>query len=425
MNENPINIRPATPLGESRRTINKFLLRQALGSIIEVRPGNPEYLKFARALAPLEVPLGQDRHTGDNVIWMPGNESNGFLMVLGASGSGKTETLKTVGHAIAAHAIPILVLDFHGDVIFPGLNSVLISSGTASTVGINPMELDWQGNAEVGFVDQIHALVDTIARAVPIKHRQINLLTDAFAEAYRLAGFHPDYPDTWRRPPPTFASVVQVLMSWRLSPEHKHQKERISSCIDAIRSDFRHEAFNRYQNLSIDALLRYNVRADLSKLPDSVRFIVADTLLRRVFRAMRLGGPVPVSADDAERFRLFIMIDEAKLLSMGKGDVDDSRQVLNILMTEGRKFGIGLIVASQMADHFGKEARGSAATWLVMKPMDMAEAKRNAPNVMVPPDAVMQLQGRGDAFLRTSSMPGVRRIQVRALPVVSEEMCAK
>lgn len=425
MNENPVDCRCAIPLGASRRTINKILLKQALGSILEVRPGNPEYLKFARALLPLEVPLGENHQTGDNVVWMPGNESNGFLMVLGASGSGKTETLKTVGHAIAAHAIPILVLDFHGDVVFPGVNSVLISSGTASTVGINPMELDWQGISEVGFEDQIHALLETITRAVPIKHRQSTLLAEAFTEAYRQAGFHPEYPDTWRLPPPTFSSVVNVLMHWRLSPERKHEKERIASCIDAIRGDFRHVAFNRYQNLSIDDLLRFNIRADLSKLPDAVRFIVADTLLRRVFRAMRLRGPVPVGADDAERFRLFIMIDEAKLLSMGKGDVDDSRQILNILMTEGRKFGIGLIVASQMADHFGNEARGSAATWLVMKPMDMAEAKRNAPNVMVAPDVVMQLQGRGDAFLRTSSMPGVRRIQVRALPAAREEMYAK
>lgn len=424
MNENLTDNRRAIPLGELRRTINKILLRQAIWTVMELRPGHPEYVKFANDLAPLEISLGEDRETGRPIVWEPGKESNGFLMVLGASGSGKTETLKAVGHAIAMHAVPLLVLDFHGDVDFPGVNSVLISSGTSSTTGVNPMELDWTDNEEVGFDDQVVTLVEMIMRAVPIKHRQRNILIEAFTEAYRLTGFHPDYPNTWRRPPPTLASVIQVLVSWSGSPDHKHQRERIASCIDAILCDFRHEVFNRYQNLSLDTLLHCNVRADLSRLPESVRYIVAETLLRRVFRALRLKGPIPVDADDAQRFRLFIMIDEAKLLSMGKGDVDDSKQILNILMTEGRKYGIGLIVASQMADHFGKEARGSAATWLVMKPMDMAEAKKNAPNVLVSPDAVMALQGKGDAFLRTSSVPGVRRIQVQALPIAQDRAAA-
>lgn len=398
-----------------RRRVMASLHRLALKEVNGIYPGDPRYLDLAHSFSPLRIPLGDEKENGSEIIWQPGSEGNGLCMVLGASGSGKTEALKTLGSGIVERGYPVLVLDFHGDVVFPGLNSVLISSGASSFVGVNPMEIDWQGNGDVGFADQVDTLVEMIMRAVPIKHRQKNVLIDAFTEAYLRAGFHPEFPETWRRRPPALASVLQVLTMWRSSPDRKPERERISGCMDAIRSDFRHEVFNRQQNLSMEALLSYNVRVDLSKLPASVRYIVAETLLWRVFRALRLRGPIPFGADDPQRFCLFIMIDEAKLLSMGRGDVNGSNQILNVLMTEGRKYGIGLIVASQMAEHFGNEARASAGTWLVMKPMDMAEAKKNALNVLVPPEAVFGLQGKGDAFLRVGSVPGVRRIQVKAL----------
>ena len=88
-----------------------------------------------------EPPQNPGRFKQD-LAWLPGKQSNGFFLILGASGSGKTETLKVLGKGISEFGTPVLVLDFHGDVKFPGLESVLLSSGTSSTVGLNPMELD-------------------------------------------------------------------------------------------------------------------------------------------------------------------------------------------------------------------------------------------------------------------------------------------
>jgi hypothetical protein len=55
---------------------------------------------------------------------------------------------------------------------------------------------------------------------------------------------------------------------------------------------------------------------------------------------------------------------------------DAPDRILNLLFTEARKFGLGMILASQMSDHFGSEVKANAASWLVLKPMDMKEAKR-------------------------------------------------
>lgn len=43
------------------------------------------------------------------------------------------------------------------------------------------------------------------------------------------------------------------------------------------------------------------------------------------------------------------------------------------------------------------------------------EAKKNAPNVQMDPEALTSLKGRGDGYLRDRSSPRARRIQVRPL----------
>lgn len=365
----------------------------------------------------LSVALGSEHASSTAVNWQPGKQSNGFFLILGASGSGKTESLKVLGTPIAQAGIPVLVFDFHGDVILPGVPSVLLSSGSASTMGLNPMELDITSAEESGLYDQRAALRNMIQRAVPaIGHRQSSILRDAFDDAYTRAGIQDNDPKTWSRPAPTFGDVLEILDNWSQDDQRRSQRAAIEGCIAAIRELFDHPIFQRADHLSVESMLSGSVRLDLSKLPDQIRFVATETLLRKLFRILRLRGPIPVQpADDRERFRLFVVIDEAKILSLGGGDRDRSDNILNELITEARKFGLGMVLASQMSDHFSEEVRANAATWLVLKPMDIREAKKNAPNVSVDPDDLIRLAGRGDGYYRDKPSSRARRIQVRPL----------
>jgi hypothetical protein len=96
-------------------------------------------------------------------------------------------------------------------------------------------------------------------------------------------------------------------------------------------------------------------------------------------------------------------------------EVQGATSVHNELITEARKFGLGMILASQMSEHFSEEVRANAATWLVLKPMDVREAKKNAPNVQVDPEDLIRLTGRGDGYYRDRPSSRARRIQVRPL----------
>jgi hypothetical protein len=256
-----------------------------------------------------------------------------------------------------------------------------------------------------------------VQRAVPaLGHRQTSILREAFDEAYRRTGILDTEPATWSRPVPTFGDVQNILSDWIDDDARKGQRAGIEGCLAAVQHLFDHPIFRRDAHIALDEILTRAVRLDLSKLPDQVRFIATETLLRNLFRALRLRGPIPVQpADDRQRFRLFVIIDEAKILSLGGGERDRADNILNELITEARKFGLGMVLASQMSEHFSEEVRANAATWLVLKPMDIREAKKNAPNVSVDPEDLMHLAGRGDGYYRDRPSSRARRLQVRPL----------
>ncbi len=377
----------------------------------------PAPTSSAEAPRLLEVRFGTEHVSSLPVSWAPGRQSNGFFLILGASGSGKTETLKVLGTSVAQNGIPVLVFDFHGDVRLPSVPSVLLSSGSASTMGLNPMELDISSAEESGLYDQRASLRGMIQRAVPaLGHRQSNILREAFDEAYQRAGIDDNDSTTWSRPAPTFRTVEDILREWADDDARKAQRAAIEGCLAAVQELFGHPIFQRKKHVSVEQMLTASIRLDFSKLPDHVRFVATETLLRKLFRVLRLRGPIPVQpADDRQRFRIFVVIDEAKILSLGGGDRDRANNILNELITEARKFGLGMIIASQMSEHFSEEVRANAATWLVLKPMNMTEAKKNAPNVSVDPEDLMRLNGKGDGYFRDRSTSRARRIQVLRL----------
>lgn len=396
----------------SRDGMSKDEYLMVLENEHDIVPGTPAFFALAREFMPLEFRLGQRLSDERHVVWSPSSSINGFLMLLGASGSGKTEALKLMGSQLVSQAIPVFVLDFHGDIEFPYLNSVLLSSGYESIYGISPLEIDATNPGKQGLYEQRLALVEMLHRAVPsLGVKQRDILLHAVEMAYVMAGIEDRNPQTWRYPPPNFRMVAEVLYGWANEDEMKAHRQTISGCLTALSAIFGHPVFNRINNLSLGDVLSSNLRLDLSHLDESVQVIVAETVLRMIFRSLRARGPVKNACCDSERFRLFVLIDEAKILSMGRGDPDKRTRILNVLATEGRKFGLGLIVASQTSAHFGQDVRHNFASRLILQATDAADARQNAADIQVAPANLLNLPGKGAGYFRTGQFEA-ERIQV-------------
>jgi len=349
-------------------------------------PGSADYMRYRRLLGACAIRLGYEElmsrtksRRPRSVIWRPTSCSNPSLLVLGSSGAGKTEALVLIAKCIIDRGIPVLVIDFHGDLIIEGINSVLMSSGRLSTVGVNPLELAVHDPDKVGLIEQRCALVGMLKRAIPsLSANQQHILSLAMAEAYHECGIRDNDPGTWRNDPPTFRWVLDVLTDWMHGKGPSHYRESsVAGCIQAIEALFEHPVFYRDRFLNGTQILNSCTRVDLSHVDDRVRYIVAETLLRKVFNQLQMMGPLPHETHfDYERIRLFVLIDEAKILSMGKGSPERADSILNKIATEGRKFGIGLILASQRVDHFGADVRSNMGSRLILKQNDFGEAKR-------------------------------------------------
>jgi Cdc6-like AAA superfamily ATPase len=67
---------------------------------------------------PVEEPKADEGiYLGDNCYWNPQALPNGHIVAIGASGSGKTQTLKAITHELRQTYpnIQVIVIDFHGD----------------------------------------------------------------------------------------------------------------------------------------------------------------------------------------------------------------------------------------------------------------------------------------------------------------------
>jgi Helicase HerA, central domain len=134
-------------------------------------------------------------HLGDGVCWDLEKAANPHMVILGTSGSGKTQTLKAiVWEMFRGFQTRSIVLDFHGDQQLPG--EICYPIHMASAHGINPLtiNLDPEGG---GSKLQAISVAATLRRALVMGTNQEGLLILMIQELYEQFGITQENRQSW------------------------------------------------------------------------------------------------------------------------------------------------------------------------------------------------------------------------------------
>lgn len=323
--------------------------------------------------------------------WAPGAHDNGFLLIVGGSGSGKTTAIRKIMAGLDGAGMPSLNIDFHGDMMQGRrCESVLLSGGAASTIGLNPLDLDPAAVARSGLREQVHDLRDVIAsRIKSIGHNQSPLLAGYLEEAYAQAGIIEGDPKSWERPAPALADVLRIMAD--------SEDKEARGLINMLKDTFGHAIFAKPQYLAAPALIARTLHIDMSAIgSDVVKGIAVDTILRSTLRALRARGHIADAKTHREKFRTFLVVDEARHAGTA---------TMETIFREARKFGLGAILAAQCIEDFAAAVRAQAASWMLLRHQSTAEATRTAKELGLEPAQLTGLRGKGHGLFRQGNMP--------------------
>jgi hypothetical protein len=309
--------------------------------------------------------LGSDAETGEQVFWNPDpgtGTANPHILILGESGFGKTYTIASLAAELAQENLLSIVFDYGQGFSPASLPPEFVSSTNPlelhagrDGVDINPLQIfpsDLHGPVNVA-----QRVADTFARVYKrMGVQQHAVVRQAVLDVMADVGIRPDVPDSWTSNLPAFGAVHAKLESYAANPMNS-QARFAASAASHISTVFVFNTFRQSgQKLAWSALLKAVNRAviiQLKGLEHSLERAVTEFLLWNLIGFIEALGPGPL--------RCFVILDEAHKLSFNPGSPVEK------LLREGRKFGLGLILASQQPEDFSPVAFANSSTKMVFQ----------------------------------------------------------
>ncbi len=299
---------------------------------------------------------GEGIHLGEGYYWNLSALPNGHIVAIGASGSGKTQTLKAIAYSLHTTypQMQVILLDFHGDQEI--VSETCYPIHMASPHGINPLvvNLDPEGGGPNLQAIQIAGILKKSLRLGP---NQEGMLIEIIKTCYQGRGITQEKQATWSLEPPNFNDIQTQIIKRIEEGCKESQKLNLK-----LAATFEYKIFSRPQPKFSEKLLRI----DLSKLPTELRAIAAESLAWQLMNQHRLMGEI-----QGRLPRTFLVIDEAKEMPKKEGSACDQ------IICDGRKYGLALVMASQSERHLSLEVIGNSATKIVL-PVDACECSKVA-----------------------------------------------
>ncbi len=314
------------------------------------------------------VYVGDDADYGDAIYWNPqdaGAAMNPHLMIMGESGSGKTYAVQCLVAELAQRKVPSILFDYgqsfelqHLDPAFKkfaGIREHLIGE---EGLPINPLQIfatDTQGPKSVAT-----RVSDVFDAAYHLGDIQRKVVIDAIRSAFDKACISETDSTTWTKDLPTLLALQNVLEEMSANKEYSNYKNaggvaaRLMTffMLTSFRSDIEKWSWD---SLLTDAKHKVHV-LQFRGLEGKTQRVLVELLLWHLFFFLKSSGQHPL--------RLYCVLDEAHHLSFREGGPTD------YLLREARKFGLGIIFASQQPQDFSPPAFSNSASKLVFQTSD-------------------------------------------------------
>jgi hypothetical protein len=309
--------------------------------------------------ARLELLLGHTLSTNTEALWRPYERSprlsNQHVLVVGKSGSGKSETTKALIWELSRRGVPSIIFDFQGEYGKPDSDFFTAVApqvfDAMKGLPINPFDvpLDPLTGSRRPFIESAYRLAETLNRIFRGSGDiQLGALRDAILNCYGQQGFDKERPATWNNKPPTIDMLHSTLkeMAQAGGGPVKNLLVRLqplfeSGIFQPGRAEFTLETlFNRTTVLLMTSGIT-NLMVAASRL-----------MLEGIYASM-------LAAGESSRIRVMACVDEAHKLC---GD-----ETITTLVKEARKYGLGLILSSQETRDFHPSVFANVGTLIALQ----------------------------------------------------------
>ncbi|MFH1584483.1 MAG: ATP-binding protein [Actinomycetota bacterium] len=311
------------------------------------------------------------------VYWEPAKGHNQHMLISGISGSGKTETLRVICHELQKQGIPVLIFDFHND--FTNFAENILNE---DNMKIHPLQI-LKGEKPKDVAYKVSSILKNSFKELTII--QEGTIRKAIIQFYKDSGI--EDPSKKNDGSYKILPFREFQHYFEIVSAEKRTVESIKIKLDVL---FDYELFSESDSTSIDfsELLKKNTVFQLKHAPsDDVKKIVSELMISKLIQHCYL-------MDQTKDLRLYCVIDEAHRMVYPGSPVDT-------LFREARKYGIGVILASQRATDFKEVLLSQAGTILTLKQNLIKDAKYIARNRFGEADVLMRARP-GEGFVKFS-----------------------
>lgn len=324
----------------------------------------------------MQILFGINQKSNREIYWCP-NDTNKLMHtntgIIGTMGTGKTQFTKSMVTQIYKESkynvdekkVGILIFDYKGD--YNKSKQDFLDATDAKVFELyhlpfNPLSVVKAINSKPMLpLHTANGLKETIAKAFGLGIKQETLLRDLIMEAYEKRGIAKNDPNTWDKPAPTLKDVYDIYVN----KEDLKEDSLYAAFSNLI--DFEIFEPDPNETKSLFDLVDGVTVIDLSGYDPGIQNLVVAITLDLFYSQMQAYGHSKIDGN-LRQLNKIVLVDEADNF------LSKNFSSLKKILKEGREFGVGTILSTQLLSHFStgeNEYANYILTWVVHNVADL------------------------------------------------------